>query len=714
MQIKLSQITGEIDRGVWTNPFSMEVFGDQHLNIRYEQVVRSADNPKLVMAVRKESIVACVSVYRRGSTLYIVIEKAMIPPYTIENRSEYPVFVSQSGIASSKLTVYPHVTKGFVWDDPSAHPLIMVLTAASSISGKGSSRPIEINLEASLLVKRTKYQLQQELILPGGVTLFVRVRAMSGSFAISVCEDHLIDRMRSLPFFQCSYQFQLESFYALVSSAQEDLMLLTMKPIKAVMLQQSPSAGEDDEQHLEFSTSVIQLDDERATAKERVVMQLIDGRSTYLRLQRKMQRLTPIIHVIKLEFVMQPVEIHMEDSFLFAVLKLVEQLQETFAAAPAASSSSSGAAAGGTSASGGGARGGAASNIKKKQPVKSLYPAAPWAPEIEAAKAAVSSEESLQNKVAFIERLLIEQIVVSLSLYRRHDANNDPIRDKLGFLSVLIRSVQDARVDWRRVEQSNIYDRIWLLATLYSNFYAHTLQTQMLNVLHVAGLDVMRGFVTDLLQSYFSSTVTTHIDRSRPRIARRKEAKLLVDVERESQGVASSESPLLLGQEGSGAWDKIEDAPQVTTATRWIRFGGSSSKGMLTIEGFAYKQPWQAFIDQVTNVELRNHGHHALCNAVRTRNFAVGAPASLCNRCSVIDQMREKRIEGGSMSVLPHPDTQLLSWDEFTHHVSWEEFVSICTPEQIRRYGTMVRDAILGSPRNVVRIDAGLMWCLRE
>ncbi|PWU88765.1 hypothetical protein C3747_423g14 [Trypanosoma cruzi] len=290
----------------------------------------------------------------------------------------------------------------------------------------------------------------------------------------------------------------------------------------------------------------------------------------------------------------------------------------------------------------------------------------------------VRATDVWKQQIVFMDHLLIEQTMVSISLYRSPGAQNDPMWEQLGYLSLFIRSVQDARFVWRRIEQWGVYDTMWLLGASYSAFYKHQLQQQMSNVIHVAGLDVMRGFVTDLLQGYFTSAIVTNIDLTKLRLGRRAEAhfaddekSLTIMGEVASNSRNTHEDMLEAGDDGGGKLGRGITEPHAESQTS-IRFhtkNAPENEGKI-IEA-ALRLPWSAFFARVKDTELVSMGSLLFNAFVRTLDLAnpsrmqwqmqdlvfYGNEASgavqkkiePCERCEYIEMMREQRVQSDSL-----------------------------------------------------------------
>ena len=678
------------------------------------------------MVAYERSYVVHVTCYSRASTLFICIDEPEKAPHLVENRTRFQVNVRQRDTARI-VAVHRFHTLGFVWEDPQAPKVLQMWMS----EGKAASKPIAINLDPSMLVKR-QHQLSQVIRTLGGIDLYVRVRAFGGTYAISVTEDTLIDRARALPFQQYRYQLKIDAINLLAADAGRDILFLTIGQrgggiSAAVSQHRSVRDGDTDEQLIDLSVGVIQLSDEQHGAEHRVVLQTLNNRPSTLRICRRLQRMTPMLQITAFEYTQQPIAIHLADSFMYAVMHFTDSVFV---------------ALGKAEVSDGDGGGGEASSAAKKQ---SVFATTPWFVEL---STPVASQDSIQNRVAFVEKMNISQITVSISLYRG-DGTEDPIGDKLGsFVSMLIRSVSDARFDWRRIEYDNIYDRLWLLGTFLSNYYSVEFKRQLLNVVHVAGLDVMRGFVTDLLEGYFTSNAPVSMASSkaaalapiRGDVVFRHETNASssqlhgggVHPAHEAQirqlrlALRGSTLSSLAGGGGNAGGTSFGGASSASTAV----LGGAAAAGVtifkeirqagllgrierVPITVFAERVTFAEFVANVTKSEFRHFGHLALRQYLRTRDFGI-SPLLMCNRCLDVEIMRDTHAEENYNSVLPHPTSRHISWAELAHHASWAEVAELVSAEELVRHAETLKAGIAGTPQNVVRIDAEMARSIRQ
>jgi hypothetical protein len=655
----------------WSDEFCIDKLADYSLNLCYEP----RHSPS-----RQEFSVVRVSCYSRGSILYVAVDKSTKPPYLIENRTRFVVAVKQLD-TTRELVVYPRTTKGFVWENAQAPPIISVCAWEATIQNTSLATRNSVcvmNLDPKVIARR-RYTLAQELILPGGIVLYVRVRGYGNSFAISVTTETAIDRCRTLPYLQISGRLQIDSI-AISAGAAKELVLISLmgpkgQPALSLSASQVKNPTEDiDEQRVEFKMGSLQVDDERKDALHGVVLQSTLNKISEVSVIRRMDRSSPVLNINQCEALFQPIQIHLEDGFLFEAIRLFREFQQCF-------------------------------GVQTDEKQLHKFDTAPWLKELELS---TLQDSSYLWRIVFVERLFIEQFLVSISLYRGGNAQQDPIREQLGILSVMIRTVQDARLDWRRIENSELSDKLWLLLVFIGNYYLLELQHQIFNLVHIAGLDAMRSIVTDLLEGYFSPS-TSHIDRNQRLIRRREQ---VVKVEANEESLAE--------------WEKIEDFEEDLSGAqaglehcrcRWVekqRKKGHLARNLVKIHEYAHHTAFEEFVVNCTLQEIRQHGELSLANALRRRPMeGPHPPKSACRRCDEIERIRARRAESGAMSLLPLPHTGELEWVEYCHHVSWSDFVFVCSLHEIQKYGSLVKDSLLGSPYNVVRVEGKLAWCLK-
>lgn len=640
----------------------------------------------------ERSYVVHVTCYSRASTLFICIDEPEKPPHVIENRTRFQINVRQRDTART-VAVYRFHTLGFVWEDPQAPKVLQMWMS----EGSAASRPIAINLDPSMLVKR-EHQLSQVIRTLGGIDLYVRVRAFGATYAISVTEDMLIDRARALPFQQYRYQLQIDSINLLAADTGRDILFFTIGHkgggITASVSQHRVRDADTDEQVIELSLGVIQLSDEQIGAEHRVVFQTLNNRPSTLRICRRLQRMTPMLQITAFEVVQQPVAIHIADSFLHAAMHFGEAVYAAL----------------------GNSRGGSEGGAKQ-----SVFETTPWYVEL---STPVVPQDSIQNRVAFVEKMNISQITVSMSLYRG-DGTEDPIGDRLGsFVSMLVRSVNDARFDWRRIEYDNIYDRLWLLGTFLSNYYSAEFRRQLLNVVHVAGLDVMRGFVTDLLEGYFTSNAPVSMATSKASalVPLRDEVRFKHDTNAVQALTGSGIHPaheaqirqLRLAARGSALSSLTVGVGAGAAIYKEIRQGGLLGRvEKVLITTYAERVSFAEFVANVTKTEFRHFGHLAIRQYLRSRDFNI-SPLLMCDRCLDVEILRETHQEENYNSVLPHPSSRHISWAELAHHASWEEISELVSSEELVRHAETIKAGIAGTPQNVVRIDVEMAKNIRQ
>lgn len=654
----------------WSERFCIDDFSDYTLNLCYIP----KENP-----THQEYTVVHVSCYHKGSICYVAVEKSVKPPFVIENRSESIVSIKQIETAR-ELVVYPKKSKGFVWENATIAPR-MELCVWNVDDAKPPPQDTlcrcTIDFTAAEIVRSGGSRLSQEVQLSNPKqkdmrTLFVRVRAYDGRYAVSVTQDDQIGNvcLRAVP--QFAFSLKLESVNCLVSSSAQDVALFTVQSID-VGLSQARSATDatQDEQALECRVGTIQLDDERKEAKRGVVLKTGGDQAICLSIARLMDRRTPMLQTRRFHLTVRPITIHLEDTFLFEVFKLQDKITQIVF--------------------------GESQNAKV-----SKYESLPWSKELERGQL---DEQSVLWRDAFIEDLMIDQMLVSISLYRGEDSSRDPIRDKLGIVSMFVRSVEDARFDWRPLAKTDVSQKLWLIGTTIRDLYLSRLTEQVLNIVHVTGLDAMRGLINDLLIGYMDQTSSSMtFEQNAPMVRKRQETNF-------------AQMKTIEDDKALGDWDESKDTDLSQDATRAekiarLRRKGRLTRALVTMEEWAANTGWKEFVESVSHSELREHGHLAISQVLRERSMTEGPKLVLCKRCEVIEAIRARRMESDSMSVLPHPTAGQIDWCELAHHVTWDEFAAMCTPDEVHRYANLVKDSLLGTPHHVVRIDAAIAWCI--
>ncbi|CBZ30282.1 conserved hypothetical protein [Leishmania mexicana MHOM/GT/2001/U1103] len=752
---------------------------------------------------REEAKVFSVRTYEhKGCMMCVQVEEAVQPPLVLENRTSFTVCFRQRG-ARRVSTVFPRRRKAWTWDaSPAAGRLpaeveLWVLTDGVDGSANSAQKATPA-AEASCVLNFDPQQIgsrsskgdafQCELDVEDSATgasslLFVRVRGVHGiSYAVSITMEPTIDVYRTLPFPQLSLALHLASMYVLCRATDkregqlQDMLLLAIQPVDFSFAQgarvsngASPpaatgsyeDANEGDVQQIRLRFRSFQVDDERPSAKQRVVAQLVADRESGFQIERKLLRITPILYCSVVAAWLTPVELHIEDGFIRAMMGYVEEVEsgwETLRPSTSSKRISSSSAAHGCQAL-----------------------LLPWQVHLEreltAAKQhfAEADEDSgqtsrhrrrprapLWSRVVAIERLLVDPLLVSLSLYRSPGAADDPLWKLAGAASLLIGSTQDSRLQWDAVQRRNVCDTIWHLAFLYRESYVKQMKGQYMSLVNIMGLNMVRSFVSDLLNPYGDEHTNRHgggnggrgaVRRQKQRVPCRRAANLLLDhgtggTRSFSGGAVTSLRRASVASASAGriSDDTREMEEASSAATAWLlrvpeRVVQVSPQRTATVAEVARSYAWHDFMAVAQTPEIRAFGGCALAHALaemrwtpryslqrregsgrrqsasecvrvtldtRPRGAAGCAlPQVDCSRCAELEALREARVRSRERTPLPHPIRDgFLTWEEFAHHINWYEFVDMCSDEEVRTYASLVRQGASEASCNVCILTA--------
>ncbi|CAC9537852.1 conserved hypothetical protein [Leishmania infantum JPCM5] len=752
---------------------------------------------------REEAKVFNVRTYEhKGCMMCVQVEEAVQPPLVLENRTSFTVCFRQRG-GRRVSTVFPRRRKAWTWDAPPAagrlpaEVELWVLT--DGVDGTANSAQEATPAAAASCVlnfdpqqigcrSSTVDAFQCELDVGDSATgasslLFVRVRGVHGiSYAVSITMEPTVDVYRTLPFPQLSLALHLASMYVLCRTTGkregqlQDMLLLAIQPVDFSFVQGSrvsngasrPSAtgsyedaNEGDVQQIQLRFRSFQVDDERPSAKQRVVAQLVDDRESGFQIERKLLRITPILYCSVVAAWLTPVELHIEDGFITAMMGYVEEVVSSWEALRPSSSCK---------------RIDSASAAQACQAL--LFP---WQVRLEReliaakqhfAKAQEDSGQTLRHRrrssvplwsrVVAIQRLLVDPLLVSLSLYRSPGAADDPLWKLAGAASLLIGSTQDSRLQWDAVQRRNVCDTIWHLAFLYRDSYVKQMKGQYMSLVNIMGLDTVRSLVSDLLHPFGDEHTNRRggdnggrgaVRRQKQRVPCRRAANLLLDhgtggTRSFSRGAATSlrRASLASASAGRVSDDMREMEEAFSATTSWLlrvpeRVVQVSSQRTATVAEVARSYAWHDFMAVAQTPEIRAFGGCALAHALaemrwtpryslqRTegsgrrqsasdfvratldscRRGAEGCalPQVDCSRCAELEALREARLRSRERTPLPHPvHDGFLTWEEFAHHINWYEFVDMCSDEEVRTYAPLVCQGASEASCNVCILTA--------
>ncbi|KAG5468223.1 hypothetical protein LSCM1_02200 [Leishmania martiniquensis] len=724
---------------------------------------------------REEAKVFNITTFvHKGCMMCVQVEEAVQPPLVLENRTSFTVCFRQRG-ARRVSTVFPRRRKAWTWDVPPAAgqlpaevELWVLLndvgrsTASGPKTTPAASARCVLNFDPQQIGHRPNSvgAFQRELEVVDAATgasslLFVRVRGVHGiSYAVSITTEPTIDAYRTLPFPQLSFTLHLASMYVLCRATGKaegwlrDILLLAIEPVDFSFLQGArvPSdtsrpapagprkdAEGCDVQRIQLRFRSFQVDDERLSAKQRVVAQLVDDRESGLQIERKLLRVTPILCCSVVALRLTPVELHIEDGFITAMMRYAEEVKAGWETLwPSRASRCLNAP--------GPDQGRQALLLPWQVDLERRLTAAKQLfLETQGGSTRVSQQRSqfavpLGCRVVAIQQLVIDPLLVSLSLYRTPGAMDDPLWKLAGAASLLIGSTQDARLQWDAVQQSSVCDTIWHLIFLYRESYVKQTKKQYMSLVNIMGLDTVRSFVSDLLNAY-SDTPADRRDglwagrRQKQRVPCRRAAHLLLD-----HGTSGSRSipggtatflqhpSAALFPAGYAPDDRREAKEAASAITSWLprvpeRVVQLSSQRTATVAEVARGCAWDDFMAVARAPEIRAFGGGALARALaemrgtpryslrstggggrrpRASEVVRGAasnsiPRVACRRCVELEALREARWRNRESTPLPHPVHEgFITWEEFAHHINWYEFVDMCSDEEVRAYASLV------------------------
>ncbi|CAG9582000.1 conserved hypothetical protein [Leishmania major strain Friedlin] len=752
---------------------------------------------------REEAKVFSVRTYKRkGCMMCVQVEEAVQPPLVLENRTSFTVCFRQRG-ARRVSTVFPRRRKAWTWDVPPAagrlpaEVELWVLTdgvdesansAQTATPAAAASCVLDLDPQQIGCRSSTVDAFQCELDVGDSATgasslLFVRVRGVHGiSYAVSITMEPTIDVYRTLPFPQLSLTLHLPSMYVLCRTTGkregqlQDMLLLAIQPVDFSFTQGArvsndasrPSAtgsyedvNEGDVQQIQLRFRSLQVDDERPSAKQRVVAQLVDDRESGFQIERKLLRITPILYCSVVAAWLTPVELHIEDGFVSAMMGYVEEVESSW---ETLRSSSSCKRIGSSSA----AQGGQALllpwqvHLDRELIAAKQHFAAAQEDSDQTLRHQRRSSVPLWSRVVAIQRLRVDPLLVSLSLYRSPGAADDPLWKLAGAASLLIGSTQDSRLQWDAVQRRNVCDTIWHLAFLYRDSYVKQMKGQYMSLVNVMGLDTVRSFVSDLLNPFGDEHTNRHgggnggrgaVRRQKQRVPCRRAANLLLDhgaggTRSFSSGAATSlRRASVASASASRVSDDMREMEEASSGTTsWLlrvpeRVVQVSSQRTATVAEVARNYAWHYFMAVAQTPEIRAFGGCALAHALAEmrwtpryslqstegsgrrqsasdfvcvtldprRRGAEGCalPQVDCSRCAELEALREARLRSRERTPLPHPvHDGFLTWEEFAHHINWYEFVDMCSDEEVRTYAPLVCQGASEASCNVCILTA--------
>lgn len=729
---------------------------------------------------REETKVFSTTAYvYKGCMMCVEVAEAAQPPIVVENRTSFTICFQQRGVRRVA-TVFPRCRKAWTWDAPPSGPNTPAIvelwlareqepaggtkatTGGRSASVGAAPASCVLNFDPQLIGKQSRNGngFQQELEVEDPVRgtstmLFVRVRGVHGmSYAVSITTEPTIDAYRTLPFPQISFALHTESVVVqLCGENAQQVLLCGVTPLSFTFAQGirrrreganasvDAESGDTDVQCLQLRFKSFQVDDARPLAKERVVAQLVDDRESGFQIERKLLRTTPILCCSTVAFRLTPIELHVEDGFITAMMDYQELVSGTWGLTWSTSATAKRLGAG------------ASAQPPWKADLHTslaqawhIYHEADGAGGSGLARHGVGTHHTsapLTSRVVSIDQLYVDPILVSLSLYRSPGAADDPLWKLAGAASLFVGSTQDARLQWDAVQRRNVSDTIWHLLFLHRDAYQEQMRNQYMSLVNVMGLGTVRNFVSDLFNAYGDeprdrggsggSGGRGAVRRQKPRAPLRR----LNSADKQAAPLGSGGGTTATSRGGASPSpdDSEEDAAAMSTTVQWVlqvrdRSLAISAQRTVTVVEVARSHPWSDFVSVANAAELRAFGGVALARAIaelptmprlsqrggggsdgslarRTETAGavktgLGAARVRCTRCVELEALRLRRLRDGAATPLPHPvHDGFLTWDEFAHHINWYEFLDMCSDEEVSAYASLVRSGAAEASHNV-------------
>ena len=399
------------------------------------------------------------AIFRKGSIIYITIDSLVNPPYIIENRTKFPVYAQQQTEKATLMKFPPLTTKAFTWEFLEKSMMLVIrLNSDSSDDSK-----MFVNLDPK--TKETLEETKQERVV-NGVKVYLRVRHKQPTTKISLTMDNGIDRWFLEPPLQVQHKLSVAGVQALLMMNQNSeiahLSLMDIRVLKKV---------EGAEMKMSYSVKVgtVQLDDQRTKADFNVVLcnKIPRDRAPFFSLNflRRVDRSSAAIHVLNGQAKFQPLDVRMQDTFLFQLLLFYRASMEKII-------------------------------TRDRQVAKKYY----TAPAVDASFSKADAHDGLSARPLYLEKFTIEAINVHATLMRtKADRDKDFFKQMLGYNAVFVRGFDDMLLVWPKIDIEKHCNRGWLVATMLKDKYYSDTIGQLLRV--APGVATVRTVVTDLLKT---------------------------------------------------------------------------------------------------------------------------------------------------------------------------------------------------------------------
>eukprot|EP01060_Flectonema_neradi_P011633 TRINITY_DN18682_c0_g1_i1.p1 TRINITY_DN18682_c0_g1~~TRINITY_DN18682_c0_g1_i1.p1 ORF type:complete len:3952 (+),score=753.39 TRINITY_DN18682_c0_g1_i1:41-11896(+) len=743
------KIDGE-EQAQFSKPFLIDQMGDTDINLKYKVSKNKASQllqqrrdrkvsvaPSLTKAVDifgDESVtdmetsmeatdefdVVRVAIFKRGSITYVTLDSLTRPPFVIENRTPIPITVKQQ-LAEKKITVltFPAKrTKAFTWESQ-VGPRVAYIFVGSD------SEAMVVNVDPRN--KKSREETMQESKTPMG-TVYLRVRHRAGTTKISLTMDRQIDNWFNDPPFSITSTLSVQGIGVIL---QNDGIELAHLSLSTIYLQRKR-----EQRKVTYIAKIgtIQLDDQREKADFPVVLcnRVPRDRAPvlHLRVERTVERSSAAVHIENGFVKFQPLDVKLHDRFLFELLLFSRTTQQKVSSTTRTRGSTYYAFAIDTSL-----------------------------------QSATADQDGIGIRPLYLENFKIETLNVTATLLRAaQHYSEDFFKQVLGYLAVFVGSFKDMALEWPSVSILGHCDKTWLVASMLKDKYFSETTRQLLRV--APGVASVTTFVTDLLSTLPIRTVSENaIQYSTPR----NRVRPIQVAAATSDTVSPMTSPIIsspvltgltpsniFSNSGSSIVDDpsvrvlpsssaslqvscikfnesanhfatpateddgivFHEVPQAPAMTKrraqhvealkkknWDKF--HPCRGFTTWEEYAQACTWEEFRKHTTHQEFKQYVHLAFDEYIRAflaDENATGRNAELC-RCEVMEELKASTPGG-----LPTPSSEQgtkvnMTWYEFAHHTTWDEFRTKSSSKEFKDYVNFARDCHLGVTQGFQKLD---------
>eukprot|EP01059_Diplonema_ambulator_P001508 TRINITY_DN11275_c0_g1_i1.p1 TRINITY_DN11275_c0_g1~~TRINITY_DN11275_c0_g1_i1.p1 ORF type:complete len:3800 (+),score=1280.83 TRINITY_DN11275_c0_g1_i1:59-11401(+) len=722
----------------YCKPFPIDRMGDNDVNLMYipdesngshEPIFGNHGDSEKEADLHEFDVVR-VAIFKRGPIIYITIDPLVKPPIVVENRTPYPVWANQAEGERRKdpkhkqqlpLRFPPKSTRPFTWVYQEGEKVMDIKVAKEGKWLNINLDPRNENREAGeddTTMRECKAPETDE-------TVYIRVRHRHGTTKISLTLDNEIDKWFESPPLAISGKLNIQGMGIVLLSNDTEIAHLSLQSI--VLYRKR------DKTTINYSVKVgaIQLDDQKVKAEFPVVIcnKIPKDRSPFFVADalRKIDRSSAAVHIQTSSAKFQPLIVKLHDKFLYSLLNFYRTSQEKV-------------------------------ELSNKLEGKKYY----TVPTLDASAQVPDKQDGFSTRHLYIEHLQIDAISLQSTLVRSpQEKDQDFFKHMLGFLAVLVRGFEDMTLVWPKIEIYKLCNKAWLIGTMLKDKYYSETTSQFLRV--APGVATVHTFVTDLLSTMPRDQDQMEYQTPSKRVRDpARQGAIVIGTKHAQQSPTSSPrmiptlqtfssvgSPAHVGSSLGSPEMRDEDSADGTTqptadnvtaicvrASTYFGVGQDLSEelfcegntklmtkqravdlrslkkkswekfhpsgGRTSWAEFSQTCTWEEFQAHTTETEFKTHANYALDQYIRS-TLAVGQAKKEHCRCSMVQEMKAKG------ELLPPSAEQSravqMTWYEFAHHTSWDEFKSKTTAAEFRRYAHYARDCCLGDTVEFIKLD---------